>query len=166
MHGPLQKQVSWRNKSQPVQHNLANMRELICPAPGTCCWRPCGRTARSTSPSVRPASVGIMPNCPLLAQVYLNDGRGGAAATRAQNSAVPCGTDASVLLTALRESLATTFGNYGLGSALASLQGAQRCMHPAAAVMMPTLAARNCLRRHNVAHKWHHESLRHLLSIL
>ena len=39
--------------------------------------------------------------------------------------AVVSPADASVLLTALRESLATTFGDHGLGSAFASLQGAR-----------------------------------------
>ena len=49
--------------------------------------------------------------------------------------------DASVLLAALRESLATTFGDHGLGSALASLQGARLSMRQPATWLPASQAA-------------------------
>ena len=71
----------------------------------------------ATMPASAPSCSHLPATCPPCAQPYGTE-------------TFRVGTDASVLLAALRESLATTFGDFGLGSALASLQGARLSRHP------------------------------------
>ena len=72
----------------------------------------------------------------------------GRSAESAHYTSITGGADASVLLAALRESLATTFGDFGLGSALASLQGGRLSTHLPAAVSMPSSAAPSAPAHH------------------